>query len=46
MAIDMGKTTFFLTQRYDVPSGRVGKRFVTNLSSDIDGIIDRIWNAD
>ena len=32
---------YFLTQCYDVPSGRVGELFVSALAADIDGI--RAW---
>ena len=33
------------TQRYDAPSGKVGKRFVVILSVELDGVRVRKWNA-
>ena len=34
------------TQRYDAPSGKVGKRFVGILSVELDGICARKWNTE
>ena len=34
------------TQRYDAPSGKVGKRFVGILSVELDGVRARKWNAE
>ena len=34
------------TQRYDVPSGKVGKIFVGILSIELDGFRARKWNAE
>ena len=34
------------TQKYDVPSVRVGKRFVPTLAVELDGIQGRKWNAE
>ena len=39
------KLACFPTQRYDVPSGRVGKFFVSILSVELDGIQAWKWNA-
>ena len=36
----------FPTQRYDAPSGKVGKRFVGLLSAELYGIRARKWNAE
>ena len=37
---------FMPTQRYDAPSGKVGKRFVEILSVELDGVHTRKWNAE
>ena len=42
MGIYFGLTT----QIYDVPSDRIGKRLVSNLSAELDGIRYRKWNAE
>ena len=33
-------------RRYDVPSGRVGRRFVQALAAELTGIWQRRWNAE
>ena len=40
----MGKT--FPTQKYDVPSIRIRKRFDSEIAADIYGIQGRKWNSD
>ena len=40
------KLVFMPTQRYEAPSGKVGKRFVEILSVEIDGVRDRKWKAE
>ena len=35
-----------MTQRYDIPSGKVGKRFVGILYVELDGVCARNWNAE
>ena len=40
------KLVCMTTQRYDAPSGKVGKRFVVILSVELDGIRARKWNAE
>ena len=42
----MEKLVCLLTQRYDAPSGKVGKRFVGILSVEVDRIHARKWNAE
>ena len=32
-------------RRYDAPSGRVGRRFVGKLGSELMGVRDRLWNS-
>ena len=34
------------TQRYDAPSGKVGKRFLVILSVELDDVRSRKWNAE
>ena len=42
-----GKILFCLpTQRYDVPSVRVGKSFVLTLVAELDGLQGRKWNSE
>ena len=42
-----GKILFYLpTQRYDVPSVRVGKSFVLTLVAELDGLQGRKWNSE
>ena len=40
-----GKLVFIHTQRYDAPSGKVGKIFVATLSVEINGVRYRKWNS-
>ena len=46
MANTVGKLVFMPTQRYDTPSGEVGKRFVGILSVELDRVLARKCNAD
>ena len=39
------KLVFFPTQLYNAPSGKVDKRFVANISVEIDGIRAWKWNS-
>ena len=41
-----GKLVCIPTQRYDAPSGKVGKRFVLILSVELDRVHGRKWNTD
>ena len=40
------KLVFMPTQRYDAPSGKVGKRFLVILSVELDDVRSRKWNAE
>ena len=42
----MKKIVCMPTQRYNVPSGKVGKRFFGILSIEIDGVCARKWNSE
>ena len=42
----MEKSIFLPTQRYEVPSVQMGKRFVDNLAVDLDIIRNRHWNTE
>ena len=33
-------------QRYDVPSGKVGRLFISALTRELNGVIERSWNAE
>ena len=33
-------------RRYDVPSGKVGRRFVGTLGEELKGVQDRRWNSE
>ena len=41
-----GKIVCLPTQRYGVPSGCVGKNFVSTLTADLDGIQALKWNVE
>ena len=36
----------FPSQRYDVPTGRVGRLFVAQVAKEMGGIVKRTWNAE
>ena len=42
----MEKLVFFLNQFYDVPYGRFGEMFVSNLAEDINVILGQKWKSD
>ena len=42
----MEKLVFFLNQLYDVPYGRFGEMFVSNLAEDLNVILGQKWKAD
>ena len=46
MASTVEKLVCMLTQSYDVPSGKIGKRFVGILSIELDGVRARKWNTE
>ena len=46
MASAVEKLVCLPTQRYDAPSGKVGKRFVGILSVELDKVHARKWNSE
>ena len=46
MAREVEKLVSIPTQRYDVPSGRIGNRFFVILSVELDGIQNCQWNEE